>query len=142
MNINHKPLFDINAIEQFYTDKDGVEVKYVCTSAIGGESVAGDIFYRATPHPEFGNRYFRLIRNTLGHLLISNADNIEDVEFGMVEGLKGWEYSQHRHDFHNVEGSGCAVDGGRAYMRRVGNLSAPVKYMKIVDGKFVDVEMK
>jgi hypothetical protein len=32
-----------------------------------------------------------------------------------------------------------AVDGGRAYFRRVGELDTPAKYMKIVDGKFVEM---
>lgn len=135
MNINHTPRFDIHAIEQFYSDKDGVEVKYVCTSAIGSEAVAGDIFFRATPHPEFGNRYFSLTHNGK-NLMIGNADKIEEVVFGMVEGPAGWEYSQHRHDYRRV--GNCAVDGGRAYIHLVGDLSAPVKYMKLVDGKFVE----
>jgi hypothetical protein len=135
MNIKHSPKFDIHAIEQFYTEKDGVEVKYVCTSAIGSESSAGDIFYRATPHPEFGNRYFSLTHNGK-NLMVGNADKIEEAEFGMVEGPAGWEYSQHRHDYRQV--GNCAVDGGRSYFRRVGDLSAPAKYMKIVDGKFVE----
>ena len=33
MDINHIPLFDTPKIEAHYTEKDGVEVKYVCTSA-------------------------------------------------------------------------------------------------------------
>ena len=54
MNIQHEPLFDTATIEKTYTEKDGVEVKYVCTSATNGGTLATDVFYRATPHPEFG----------------------------------------------------------------------------------------
>lgn len=141
MNIKHSPIFDTKRVCELYSKKDGVPVTYICTSALGGEAQAMDIFYRETPHPEFGNRYFGLYRNqhfaSDGTIMITNADKIEDVEFGMIEGPAGWEYSQHRHDYRQV--GNCAVDGGRAYFRRVGDLSAPAKYMKIVDGKFVEM---
>ena len=141
MNIKHRPLFDTARAEKLYSDKDGITVKYVCTSAIGSEARAMDIFYRETPHPEFGNRYFGLYWHRLhfelpAQMMITNADKIEDAEFGMIEGAEGWEYSQHRHDYRSV--GDCAVDGGRAYFKRVGDLSVPTKYMKIVDGEFVD----
>jgi hypothetical protein len=149
MNIHHEPLFDTAKVEQLYTEKDGVEVKYVCTSAPNEHATyAADIFYRETPHPEFGNRYFGLYRNPYfavgdgphfadGTVMIANADPIEGLEFGMVEGPEGWEYSQHRHDYRPV--GDCAVDGGRAYFKRAGDLSVPAKFMKIVDGKFVEM---
>ena len=37
-----------------------------------------------------------------------------------------------------VTGQIIAVDGGRSYFKRVGDLSVPTKFMKIVDGEFVD----
>lgn len=145
MKINHSPIFDTKRVEELYTNKDGVPVTYVCTSATNlNATFACDVFYRETPHPDFGNRYFALYRNpdfsSDGTIMITNADMIEDLEFGMVEGSAGWEYSQHRHDYRNVEGSGCSIDGGRAYVRRVGNLAAECKMMKVLDGKFVHVE--
>jgi hypothetical protein len=138
MNINHSPLFDTAKIEAHYTEKDGVLVKYVCTSATNEHAAnAADIFYRAEPHPEFGNRYFGLYHDHMrGHMMITNADMIETLDFGMIEGPEGWEYSQHRHDYRTV--GDCAVDGGRSYFKRVGDLSVPCKFMKIVDGKFVE----
>lgn len=135
MKIKHHPNIDIHAVEQFYSNKDGVDVKYVCTSAIGSEARALDIFYRETPHPEFGNRYFGLYHNGQ-NLMITSADKIEDAEFGMIEGSAGWEYSQHRHDYRVVEGSGCAIDGGRAYFRCAGDMSVPVKTMRVANGQF------
>lgn len=143
MNIKHSPIFDTNRVCELYSKKDGVPVTYVCTSATTEHAAnAADIFYRETPHPEFGNRYFGVYR-AFGlaefdpQIFICNADKIEDFDFGMVEGPEAWEYSQHRHDYRQV--GNCAVDGGRAYFRRVGDLSAPAKYMKIVDGKFVEM---
>jgi hypothetical protein len=145
MNINHSPLFDTAKIEAHYSEKDGVPVKYVCTSATNEHAAnAADIFYRAEPHPEFGNRYFGLYYSTdtrliqKRHMMITNADMIETLEFGMIEGPEGWEYSQHRHDYRTV--GDCAVDGGRSYFKRVGNLSVTCKFMKVVNGEFVDVQ--
>jgi hypothetical protein len=140
MNINHSPLFDTAKIEAHYSEKDGVPVKYVCTSATNEHAAnAADIFYRAEPHPEFGNRYFGLYHDHMrGHMMITNADTIESFDFGMIEGPEGWEYSQHRHDYRTV--GDCAVDGGRSYFKRVGNLSVTCKFMKVVNGEFVDVQ--
>jgi hypothetical protein len=145
MNINHSPLFDTARVEKLYSEKDGVPVKYVCTSATNEHAAnAADIFYRAEPHPEFGNRYFGLYYSTdtrliqKRHMMITNADMIETLEFGMIEGPEGWEYSQHRHDYRTV--GDCAVDGGRSYFKRVGNLSVTCKFMKVVNGEFVDVQ--
>ena len=140
MNINHRPIFDTEKVIEHYSKKDGVNIKYVCTSALGGESQAMDIFYRETPHPEFGNRYFGLYWHRLhfelpAKLMITNADAIEDAEFGMVAVNDQYHYSQHRHDFYSV--GDVAVDGGRAYFRRVGDMSIPATFMKISDGKFV-----
>ena len=140
MNINHSPLFDTAKIEAHYSEKDGVPVKYVCTSATNEHAAnAADIFYRAEPHTEFGNRYFGLYHDHMrGHMMITNADTIESFDFGMIEGPEGWEYSQHRHDYRTV--GDCAVDGGRSYFKRVGNLSVTCKFMKVVNGEFVDVQ--
>lgn len=88
-NIAHRPILDTAKVCEHYTAKDGVEVKYICTSALGGEAQAMDIYYRATPHPEFGNRYFGLYFRSTGpldeqrQLCITNADRIEELEFGM-----------------------------------------------------------
>ena len=141
MNINHRPIFDIARVEKLYSEKDGVPVRYVCTSALSNEAQAMDIFYRETPHPEFGNRYFGLYwgytldAEVVPDVMITNADKIEDLEFGMGEVDGQLHYSQHRHDFYSV--GGVAVDGGRAYFRRAGDLAIPVSWFKVENGKFV-----
>jgi hypothetical protein len=141
MNIQHEPLFDTAKIEQIYTDKDGVEVKYVCTTAVSQHAAfAADVFYRATPHPEFGNRYFALYHSTdtrliqKRHIMITNADRIEDFEFGMIEVDGKYYYSQHRHDYKAIGDK--MIDGGRSYIRSGGR----VDVFKIQDGKFVEYE--
>lgn len=144
MNIVHRPIFDREKVIEHYSGKDGVPVKYVCTSALEDEARAMDIFYRDTPHPDFGNRYFGLYFRSTGsldeqrQLCITNADKIEDAEFGMVEVDGQLHYSQHRHDYYSV--GNVAVDGGRAYFRRSGDLSVPTKFLKVKDGEFVDAE--
>jgi hypothetical protein len=141
MNIQHRPIFDTDKVCKHYSEKDGIPIKYVCTSALGHEAQAMDIFYRETPHPVFGNRYFGLFWHRLhfelpAELMITNADKIEDTEFGMVEVDGGLHYSQHRHDFYSV--GDVAVDGGRSYFKRVGDLSVPTKWLKVKNGKFVE----
>jgi len=139
MNIQHTPIFDTATVEKLYTEKDGVEVKYVCTTAIQQHAeFAADVFYRATPHPEFGNRYFALYRNHWADdaaIMITNADQIENFEFGMIEDTDGkYYYSQHRHDYKVIGDK--MIDGGRSYIR----CSGQVDVFKIQDGKFVEHE--
>lgn len=135
MYIHHRPMLDTTKVEKHYSEKDGVDVKYVCTSAIGDEAQAMDIFYRETPHPEFGNRYFGLYNGSQG-LMITNADKIEEAEFGMKEHNGEWHYSQHRHDFYTI--GDVSLDGGRAYFRVVGNVGTPTKFFAVKDGEFVE----
>lgn len=134
MVIKHEPIFDTRKIEEHYTEKDGVPVKYVCTSALGMQDFAVDVFYRATPHPEFGNHYFGLYRNMFAAgagILITNADIIENLDFYMVEDSAGdLVYSAHRHDYRVVD-NGNMIDGGRAYFRTNTN----TRYFKVDGGE-------
>ena len=137
MNIQHAPIFDVEKVAALYTEKDGVDVTYVCTTDLVESDVPCDIFYRETPHPEFGNHYFGLFRNTHpaadadGNVLITNADKIESFEFGMIEDKDGklW-YSQCHHDCLFIDGK--MIDGGRWYIRSSGQ----VIIYTIRDGKF------
>lgn len=136
--IKHAPLFDTDKVCEHYSAKDGVDVKYVCTTATNDHATfAADVFYRATPHPEFGNRYFALYRNPYSdsaEIMITNADAVEDFDFAMIKDRDGnYWYSSHRHDCLFMDGS--MIDGGRSYVRS----SGPVEYFKIKDGEFVDV---
>jgi len=138
MNIQHEPLFDTAKVEKIYSEKDGVPVKYVCTSAANEGTLATDVFYRATPHPDFGNHYFGLYRNPYADnatVMITNADSIESLEFGMIEDDGKYYYSQHRHDYKVVGDK--MIDGGRAYIR---SGTHDVDVFKIQDGEFVRYE--
>jgi hypothetical protein len=117
MNIKHYPIITpTDKVEKFYSEKDGVPVKYVCTTDLFIVDKPVDIFYRDTPHPEFGNKYFALY--FIGKdLMICDADIVEGFSFGMVKNDDNeLEYSSYRHDFKKFK-NGNMIDGGRAYVR-------------------------
>ena len=143
MNVLNEPLFDIDRVTKLYTEKDGVPVKYVCTSAPNENATyAADIYYRETPHPQFGNHYFGLSYSPAStQLMITNADPIEDLTFTAIYSnvSEQWVYSQHRHDYREVPGENIAIDGGRSYVRMTGDFnSAKVKTLIVKDGEFME----
>ena len=133
MNIHHDPLFDTAKVEKIYSEKDGVPVKYVCTTDLRASDVPVDVYYRETPHPQFGNRYFGIYHDHFRDCtMITNADVVEELEFGMVlNDDNQWEYSQCHHDYKQFK-NGNMIDGGRAYIRS----STGATSMRVVDGEF------
>jgi hypothetical protein len=133
MNINHDPLFNREKIIEHYTKQDGVPVTYVCTSDLTASDVPVDIYYRDTPHPEFGNKYFGLYYDTVrDHMMICNADIVETLDFGMVNDGSVWHYSQSHHDYKSFP-NGQMIDGGRLYCRS----SPEVEFYVVRNGKFI-----
>ena len=130
MNIVHYPITNIKKVEELYSEKDGVPVKHVCTTEFGDSIV--DIFYRDTPHPKFGNRYFAvLFRDNVPY--IANADEVEKLTFGLVQNDDGdMEYSRSRHDYKKFK-NGNMIDGGRDYIRSCGRVFVYV----VRDGKMI-----
>jgi len=132
-------LFNTEEVEKIYTEKDGVEVKYVCTTDLRASDVPVDVFYRPTPHPQFGNHYFGIYWDHVRDCtMITNADIVESFEFGMVEWDGKYYYSQSHHDYKVLD-NGKMIDGGRAYIRSNRGCDA---VMRIINGKFIakDVE--
>lgn len=137
MDIQHEPLFDTAKVEEIYGRKDGCEVRYVCTSDLRASDVPCDIFYRAEPHPDFGNRYFGLYWDSVRDCsMITNADVIESLEFGMIEVDGKYYYSRSHHDYKTVEDK--MIDGGRAYIKSSGGTTV----MRITNGKFYAADVK
>lgn len=135
MKIKHQPIFDTDAVIKLYSEKEGVPIKYVCTTDILASDYPLDIFYRATPHPEFGNRYFGLAVRK-GEIYISNADAVESLDFGMVENSNGeLEYSRSHHDYKVLD-NGNVIDGGRQYIRS----STGCLLYRVVNGELVEVK--
>ena len=134
INIKHHPEFDIKKVITHYEEKDGVPITYVCTTDLSASDNPIDIFFRESPHPEFGNRYFGL-RYHLGNVYISNADKVEELIFAMIQDNAGtYHYSQSLHDFKVIDGK--MIDGGRQYIRAGGKYDLFI----IKDGQFVPSE--
>ena len=130
---NHRPIHKVEEVCKHYSEKDGVDIKYVCTTDMKASDSPADIFYRETPHPEFGNRYFGLwYDHHRGHDYIFNADLVEDLEFGMIEHEGEYYYSQSHHDFVSVTEKKF-IDGGREYYRYS---TDSITVMKVRDGEF------
>lgn len=133
--IKHNPLCNTDKVCQLYSEKDGVPITYVCTTALNDGTTSIDVFYRKTPHPQFGNRYFGLYRHPITeNLMITNADVVEDLEFACVEDDDGnLQYSSDRWDYKLFE-NGNMIDGGRAYTRTSG---CKVYTYHVQDGQMV-----
>ena len=134
--IKHASIFETDRAAAFYAKKDGTNVKYVCTTDLMASDLPVDVFYRDTPHPEFGNRYFGLYKNPYSddaQIIITNADIVETYDFGMIEDKDGnfW-YSQSHHDCLMIDGK--MIDGGRQYVRGTPDL---VVY-RISNGEFFE----
>ena len=136
VKVIHNPIFDTLKIEEHYSKKDGVPVKYVCTSAPNEYGTyAADIFYRETPHPEFGNRYFGLYLNDKSQIMITNADMIENLTFTCIKASKGdLHYSAHRHAYKILDNENM-IDGGRSYLK---TNTDKLFIKRVLNGEFVD----
>lgn len=118
--IKHHPIFKIKQVEHHYSQKDGVPIKYVCTTELPHTPTA-DIYYRDTPHPKYENKYFALYTK-YEEIMITNADNIETLTFALIENdNKQQEYSTHRHDYKKFN-NGNMIDGGRTYIKHTGKV--------------------
>jgi hypothetical protein len=132
MNIKHKPIFNTDKVAAHYSEKDGVEIKYICTTEFDKRPVC-DIFFRKTPHPTFGNRYFGLYHDDLsGKSFILDADCIDGDIFGMIFDGEQWHYSSHRHDYIQIGDN--IIDGGRDYIRGNG-----IQLFRLLDGTWLKV---
>lgn len=135
LNVKHFPILDTEAVLEHYKSEGA---KYVCTTELKAYGIPTDVFYRPTPHPVYGNRYFGLYRDTItNYVFICNADTVENLDFCVIDnGKDEWTYSQYTHDF--LSWGGGYIDGGRAYTRVGGNPLPKVVSLRIVDGEFVE----
>lgn len=137
--ILHNPVIDVKRIEEMYSKKDGIPVKYLCTTEFIHSRWMSDIFYRATPHPVFGNRYFGIELSPRGSYIF-NADPIETDDFFVFTMITNEDgnlaYSRDRHDLVNQDN--LFIDGGRTYVRTNADLGA-LRSFKIKDGSFYEI---
>jgi len=135
--IKHFPVTNTDRVVKYYSKKDGVPIKYVCTTDFRLSDSPVDIFYRETPNPKFGNKYFGFGPNhNSADYIIFDADKIEDFAFGMVEDDDGdLQYSQYHHDYKSFD-NGNMIDGGRNYNRYSGKLHTYI----VRDGNMIAME--
>ena len=116
--IKHFPVTNTDKVIEYYSEKDGIPIKYLCTTDFNVSDRPVDIFYRETAHPKFGNKYFGIGPDyETGGLVIFNADKVEKFTFGMVEDDEGnMQYSRSHHDYKSFN-NGNMIDGGRSYIR-------------------------
>jgi hypothetical protein len=139
MKIKHFPTTNTDKVCEHYSKKDGVPVVYVCTTDFKKSDRPVDIFYRETPHPEFGNKYFGVgVNYEDGSYVIFNADPIEYFTFGCVEDDDGdLQYSRSHHDYKSFD-NGNMIDGGREYIRHGGKVDVYI----VKDGEMVKENIK
>jgi hypothetical protein len=139
MKIKHFPITNTDKVVEHYSKKDNVTISYVCTTDFKHSDRPVDIFYRETPHPEFGNRYFAIgVNYEDGSYVIFNADEIENFTFGCVEDNDGdLQYSQYHHDYKSFD-NGNMIDGGREYIRHGGKVDV---YL-VRDGEMIKEEIE
>jgi len=132
--IKHFPVTNTDFVVKHYSEKDGVPIKYVCTTDFNVSNRPVDIFYRETAHPQFGNKYFGIALDyESDNFVIFNADKVEDFTFGMVEDDEGnMQYSRSHHDYKSFK-NGNMIDGGRQYVRS--SLNSQIYVVR--DGQFV-----
>jgi hypothetical protein len=132
--IKHFPVTNTDKVIEYYSEKDGMPIKYVCTTDFNVSDRPVDIFYRETAHPQFGNKYFGIAPDyETGGIVIFNADKVEKFTFGMVEDDDGdLQYSQYHHDYKSFN-NGNMIDGGRQYVRS--SLNSQIYVIR--DGQFI-----
>jgi len=132
--IKHFPITNTDVVVSHYSEKDGVPIKYVCTTDFNVSDRPVDIFYRETSHPQFGNKYFGIALDYESDgFIIFNADKVENFTFGMVEDDDGnLQYSRSHHDYKSFQ-NGNMIDGGRQYVRS--SLNSQIYVIR--DGQFI-----
>jgi|GEM_PF-7102447 len=117
-----------------YLENDNLNVKYVCTSAVYKHAdFAVDVYY-----DEIG--YFGIYPNIYSDNAMCTAvdcDGIEKYIFNMIEGVSGWEYSQHKNDTRKV--GNHVIDGGRSFthIMPLCAKSSDIKSFIIRKGEFI-----
>ena len=120
-------------------------VKFVCETPIKLKNAWRDysslIFY-GEKHPE-GSNYMALSFTYDGEgkfcdLVVSDGISVTDCDIvGIVDGDQ-IIYSRYRHDYRFAK-DGSFIDGGRDYIRSNVTDINKLVYMKIIDGKLVEV---
>lgn len=130
-------------------DVDKVEAKYnakfvgdFCLKGRNGDYVTNTaaVFWQETPPVEGYSHYFALVFQG-GTLFIANgASAFDSPIIGVVARDGEIVYSRHRHDFRTSKDGSVTVDGGRDYLKLVGEYAINAKQVKlVVKGPVIEV---
>jgi hypothetical protein len=91
------------------------------------------IFWQETPPVEGYSNYFGILEQHGTLLITSGASAFSEPIEGIVARNGEVNFSRYRHDFHYSTDGSVAVDGGRDYMRVLGDIHQPRVHL-IPDG--------
>lgn len=127
---------DISKVEKRYN------AKYVFESPLqtsgGWRDEPSLIFYCEKPHPE-GSNYFAISRSGSEFVISDGISAVETPITGIRDSDGTILYSRCRHDFRTAPLSSVSIDGGRDYLRVVGDHSQLVQ-LQVVNGDLVEVK--
>ena len=83
------------------------------------------IFWQETPPVEGYSHYFGLFSQNGSLMITDGSSAFSEPISGIVADNGEVIYSRYRHDFHYSTDNSVAVDGGRDYMRCLGNIHNP-----------------
>ena len=114
----------VDAVEQKYNAKYVGD--FCLKTASGGwtESPVA-IFWQETPPVKGYSHYFGLFFQDGKIMITDGASAFHDKISGIVADNGEVIFSRYRHDFHYSTDNSVAVDGGRDYMRCLGNIHNP-----------------
>lgn len=131
-------------------DVEQVERKYnatfvgdFCVKGRNGDYVTttAAVFWQETPPDPSYSNYFALIIQ-LGDLYITSGASAVEKPIDAVVAKDGEiVYSRHRHDYRTSGDGSVTVDGGRDYVRLIGDSSINAKRVQLVfDGPNIEVK--
>lgn len=102
----------------------------------------GALFWQETPpYPEYSN-YFLIFQQNGRAFITSGANSAAQVINAYITEAGEVVYSRHRHDYRQSKTGGFAIDGGRDYVRIIGDTGRAVPVQLKFDGPVVRVIQK
>ena len=115
---------DVKKVEEKYNAKYVGDFCLKTKNGNWSESPAA-IFWQETPPIEGYCNYFGLIVQDGTIYITSGASAFSEPIEGVVARNGEVNFSRYRHDFHYSEDGSIAVDGGRDYLRVLGDIHQP-----------------
>lgn len=125
--------------EEIKRMEEHFNAKYICETSIKDRNenwinIPVAVFWQDKAHPQ-GSNYFGIFFGHMNQLMICDAISATLESFtGAVNGDEVI-YSRYRHDYR--QGNGFAIDGGRDYVKIVGDVNVKLVQLQIVKDKLI-----